>query len=50
MISKQEIEAREALKLERFRREIREGLDQVERGEVVDGKTFFAEWEQERHD
>ncbi len=48
MMSIQEYEVHEALKLERLRREVRKGLDQIERGDVVDGKTFFAEWEQER--
>ncbi len=50
MISKQEFEARKALKLEKLRREVRNGLDQFDCGKVVDGKTLFAEWDQERQD
>ncbi len=36
-------------KFERLRREVRKGLDQIERGEVVDGRTFFAKWEKDRN-
>lgn len=33
----------QALKLERLRREIKIGVDQIERGEVGDGEAFFDE-------
>jgi antitoxin ParD1/3/4 len=39
-------ERREA-ELERARVLIQEGADQLDRGEVVDGETFFREWDQE---
>ena len=39
----QEYEEYQALKLERLRREVKIGLDQIERGEVSDGETFFEE-------
>ncbi len=35
------------LKMERLRREIKIGLDQIERGEVSDGEAFFDELEKE---
>ena len=43
----QEYEEYQALKLERLRREIKIGLDQIERGEVSDGEAFFEELEKE---
>ena len=43
----QEYEEYQALKLERLRREINIGLDQIERGEVSDGEAFFEELEKE---
>ena len=39
----QEYEEYQALKLERLRREVKIGLNQIERGEVSDGETFFEE-------
>lgn len=33
--------------LERTRRLIREGAAQLDRGQVVDGDTFFREWDEE---
>jgi antitoxin ParD1/3/4 len=33
--------------LERARAIIHEGADQLDRGEVVDGGTFFREWDEE---
>jgi prevent-host-death family protein len=39
----QEYEEYQALKLERLRREVKIGLDQIERREVSDGETFFEE-------
>ena len=39
-------ERREA-ELERARVLIQEGADPLDRGEVVDGETFFREWDQE---
>ena len=39
----QEYEEYQALKLERLRREVKIGLNQIERGEVRDGETFFEE-------
>jgi len=43
----QEYEEYQALKLERLRREIKIGIDQIERGQVSDGETFFDELEKE---
>ena len=42
----QEFEEDQAMKLERLRREVRVGSDQIERGEVVDGAQVFAELEE----
>lgn len=39
-------ERREA-ELERVRALVQEGSDQLDRGEVVDGATFFREWDEE---
>ena len=33
--------------LERARTLIQEGADQLDRGQVVDGETFFREWDEE---
>jgi antitoxin ParD1/3/4 len=33
--------------LERARALIQEGADQLDRGEIVDGETFFREWDEE---
>jgi antitoxin ParD1/3/4 len=41
-----QIERREA-ELARVRAMIQEGADQLDRGEVVDGETFFREWDEE---
>ena len=38
---------RRQAELERARALIQEGADQLDRGEVVDGETFFREWDQE---
>lgn len=46
----QEYEEYKALKLERLRREVIIGLDQIEHGEVSDGETFFDELEKEMDD
>ena len=42
----QDYEEYEALKLERLRRELKIGLDQIRRGDVSDGETFFEELEE----
>ncbi len=36
--------------LERARALIREGADDLDRGDVVDAETFFGEWDQELDD
>lgn len=41
MMSMQEYEEHETLKLERLRREIKIGLDQLDRGESTDGQAFM---------
>lgn len=44
------LEDRQALsqaELERARALIQEGADQLDRGEVIDGDTFFREWDEE---
>ena len=38
---------RRQAELTRLRTLIREGSGQLDRGEVVDGETFFREWEEE---
>ncbi len=38
---------RRQAELERARALIREGSDQLDRGQVVDGETFFREWDEE---
>jgi prevent-host-death family protein len=45
-----EYEEYQALKLERLRREIKIGIDQIERGEVSDGEAFFDELENDLDD
>ncbi|TDJ69152.1 MAG: type II toxin-antitoxin system ParD family antitoxin [Planctomycetota bacterium] len=40
-------QARRQAELERARALIQEGADQLDRGEVVDGETFFREWDEE---
>ena len=42
-----EYEEYQALKLERLRREIKVGMDQIERGQVSDGEAFFDGLEKE---
>ena len=42
MMSIQDYEEHEAIKLERLRQEIREGLDQLDREKSVDGATFMT--------
>lgn len=37
----------QAAELDRARALIREGAEQLDRGDVVDGDTFFAEWDDE---
>lgn len=39
--------ARRKSELARTRAMIKEGADQLDRGEVVDAKTFFREWDEE---
>ena len=43
----QEYEEYQELRMERLRREIKIGSDQIERGEVSDGEAFFDELEKE---
>jgi len=38
---------RRQAELERARALIQEGADQLDRGEVIDGDTFFREWDEE---
>ena len=38
---------RRQAELERARALIQEGVDQLDRGEVVDGEIFFREWDEE---
>ncbi|KAA3609121.1 MAG: type II toxin-antitoxin system ParD family antitoxin [Planctomycetota bacterium] len=38
---------RREAELERARALIQEGADQLDHGEVVDGETFFKEWDEE---
>ncbi len=40
-------QARHAAELAALRAKIQVGVDEYERGEIVDEETFFAEWEQE---
>jgi len=39
--------ARSPAELERARALIQEGAEQLARGEIVDGETFFREWDEE---
>jgi hypothetical protein len=39
--------ARREAELARVRTMIREGAEEIDRGEVVDGETFFREWDEE---
>ena len=39
--------ARREAELARIRGMIQEGADQLDRGEVIDDKTFFREWDEE---
>jgi len=39
--------ARNLTEIERAQALIQEGADQLDRGEVVDGETFFREWDEE---
>jgi prevent-host-death family protein len=50
VVSVQEYEEYKALKLEQLRREVKIGLDQIERGEVGGGEEFFDELEKELDD
>lgn len=38
---------RRKAELDRVRALVQEGSDQLDRGEVVDGETFFREWDEE---
>lgn len=40
-------QARRQAEVARARPLIQEGADQLDRGEVVDGETFFREWNEE---
>jgi antitoxin ParD1/3/4 len=40
-------QARRQAELERARALIQEGADQLDRGQVIDGDTFFREWDEE---
>jgi antitoxin ParD1/3/4 len=42
--------ARREAELARVRAMIQEGAEQLDRGEVVDEKTFFREWDEELED
>jgi len=42
--------ARREAELARARAMIQEGAEQLDRGEVVDGETFFREWDEELED
>jgi len=46
----QEYEEYQTLKLERLRREVKIGLDQIGRGEVSEGEAFFDALEKESDD
>ena len=41
VMSVQEFEEYQALKLDRLRREVQIGLDQIDRGDIVDGEKAF---------
>lgn len=42
--------ARREAELARARAMIQEGAEQLDRGEVLDGETFFREWDEELQD
>jgi antitoxin ParD1/3/4 len=42
--------ARREAEVARARAMIQEGAEQLDRGEVVDGETFFREWDEELED
>ena len=46
----QEYEEYQTLKLERLRREVKIGLDQIGRGDISDGEAFFDELEKNQDD
>ena len=50
VVQVQEYEEYKVLKLERLRREVKIGLDQIERGEVGDGEEFFDKLAKELDD
>tara|TARA_B100000315_G_C14164082_1_gene401416 strand:+ start:127 stop:375 length:249 start_codon:yes stop_codon:yes gene_type:complete len=41
MMSMEEYEVHEAMKLERLRREVRKGMDQLDEGKGTDGRAFM---------
>ncbi len=43
VISAKDYEEMEALKLEAVRGKIKKGIDQIKKGEVIDGEQFFQE-------
>ncbi len=43
IVSYQEYQAHERLKLEALQRDLRAGLDQAERGELIDGENAFQD-------
>ena len=43
IMSNEEYEYLEKLKLERLRAKLQKGVDQIKKGEVVDGEAFFEE-------
>ena len=46
----EDLHALRQAEIERARALIQEGADQLDRGEVVDGETFFREWDAELDD
>ena len=42
VMSMQEYEVHEAMKLERLRREVRKGMDQLDEGNSTDGRAFMT--------
>ncbi len=43
----QDYQARFQAEIERVKFLVREGSEQIDRGKMVDGETFFAEWDRE---
>ena len=43
----EDLQVRRRAWVERARALIREGADQLDRGEILDGETFFREWDEE---